>query len=102
MDKTNPTPAIGLLSFVTDENGDQVFIHADKQGLDLLIKELTWLREKLEGNVCEHTHLMSPDWGGDELTTSKLKDQKDEVNAVHGVKIYGWNEEWKKKHRLTE
>lgn len=91
-----------LLSFVTDDSGDQVSIHVDKAGLDLFIKELTWLRQKLEAGECDHTHLMSPDWAGDELTTSKLKDQADEVTVVHGVKIYGWNDEWKKKHGLTE
>lgn len=102
MTNKNHDTADRLLSFVTDDNGDRVFIHVDKNGLDLLIKELTWLRKKLEAGACDHTHLMSPDWAGDELTTSKLKDHEDEVNIVHEVKIYGWNDEWKKKHGLAE
>ncbi len=92
----------GLLSFVTDDNGDRVSIHVDKKGLDLLIKELTWLRQKLEVDECNHTHLRSPDWAGDELTTTKLKGQEAEVNIVHDVKIYGWNDEWRTKHGLLE
>lgn len=91
-----------LLSFVASKDGDQIFVHVDKNGLDLLIKELTWLREKLEANKCEHTHLMSPEWAGDELTTSKLKHQEGEDSIIHEVKIYGWNDEWKKKHGLVD
>lgn len=91
-----------LLSFVTNQDGDQVFVHVDKNGLDLLISELMWLKSKLEQGECEHTHLLSPDWGGDELTTSKLKDQQSEKNLVHEVKIYGWNDEWKKTHGLVK
>lgn len=102
MSNENQNTESSLLSFVTDDNGDRVFIHADKNGLDLLIKELTWLRKKLGAGECEHTHLRSPEWAGDELTTSKLKDQEDEVNVVHEVKIYGWNDEWKKKHGLAK
>jgi len=91
-----------LLSFVTNKSGDQVFIHADKNGIDLLIKELTFLKEKLENNECDHSHLISPEWGGNELTTSKLLDQVDEDTTVHEVKIYGWNDEWKRKHKLSD
>ena len=92
----------GLLSFVTDSDGDRVSIHADKKGLGLLIKELTWLRQKLDADECNHTHLRSPDWAGNELTTSKLEGQEAEANIVHDVKIYGWNDEWKKKHGLVD
>lgn len=91
-----------LLSFVTSKSGDQIFIHADRDGLNLLIKELTWLRERLEQNECDHTHLISPGWAGQELTISKLKDQEGEDLIVHEVKIYGWNDEWKKKHALVD
>lgn len=102
MANKNQNTADKLLSFVTDDNGDRVSIHVDKNGLDLMIQELTWLRQKLEAGECNHTHLMSPDWAGDELTTTKLKDQDEEVTIVHEVKIYGWNDEWKKKHGLVE
>lgn len=90
-----------LLSFVSNKEGNRVIVHADKAGLDLLIAELTWLRKKLEEDKCDHTHLRSEDWVGDELTTTKLKNQEEEVHTVHEVKIYGWNQEWKKKHELA-
>lgn len=66
----------------------------------MLIDELEGLREQLELNDCPHTHLFSPESAGDELTATKLGDQCGEVNVVHHVNIYGWNEEWASRHGL--
>jgi hypothetical protein len=44
------------LSFATDADGDQVFIHAHAKGLDALILSLTDTRRKLDENVCKHDH----------------------------------------------
>lgn len=65
----------------------------------MLIDELESLREQLEMNDCPHTHLfgITPN---DKLSTTKLADQEDEVNIVQHVKIYGWNEEWARRHSL--
>ena len=89
-----------LLSFVTNVSGNYLAVHADLRGINLLIEELQRLRQQLELNDCPHTHLFSAEASGDELTTSKLVDQVAEVNVVHHVKIYGWNEEWAKRHGL--
>lgn len=88
-----------LLSFVTDATGGYLAIHADLAGITMLIDELESLREQLESQDCPHTHLFSftPNF---ELTTTKLVDQNDEVNVVHHVRIYGWNEEWARRHGL--
>ena len=90
-----------LLSLVTDEDGDQVFLHLDLAGVTQLLSELNYIKRELEKNECPHSHLFSEDWGSTELTATKLKDQKDEKNCVHHLKIYGWNDEWKKKHDLV-
>ena len=90
-----------LLSVVTDEDGSQVFIHLDLAGVNYLLKELSHLKAQLEDNDCPHFHLFTEEWGGGELTSSKLPDQKDEKHQVHHLKIYGWNEEWKVKHKLV-
>jgi len=82
-----------LLSFVTDASGGYLAVHADLAGFTMLIDELESLREQLELNDCPHTHLFSSNPPPTELTTTKLADQEDEVNMVHHVKIYGWNEE---------
>jgi hypothetical protein len=89
-----------LLSFVTGSNGWRVSVHTDLAGVELLIGELEKLRDQLKKNDCPHTHLFSPVSGGDELTETKLSDQPDEAQQVCHVKIYGWNEEWAKRHGL--
>ena len=85
------------LSFPTDRDGNQVFIQADAAGLDYLIQSLTFLRHKLDENICEHDHLMTDAWGGRELSKSTLDEG---ARLVHHVKIYGWTPEWIEKHRL--
>jgi hypothetical protein len=89
-----------LLSFVTDATGKVVSVHADIHGVEFLIDELENLRSQLLVNDCPHTHLFSPECGGDELTMTKLNDQPAETNVVCHVKIYGWNEEWSRRHGL--
>lgn len=66
-----------------------------------MIEELDGIRTKLKRNDCARTHLFAEKWGGSELSDSKLTNQEDEKTQVHHVKIYGWNEEWRRKHRLT-
>jgi hypothetical protein len=40
-----------VLSFATDKDGDQVFIHADAKGLDYLIRSLTRIRRNMDEDV---------------------------------------------------
>lgn len=88
-----------LLSFVTDSTGTHLTVHADAEGVRLLISELQQLHESLVVDDCPHTHLFAPESFG-ELTNTKLEDQELEVNVVNHVKLYGWNEEWAEKHGL--
>jgi hypothetical protein len=89
-----PTPN-HILSFGTDKDGSQVFIHADLAGLDHLIRSLSHIRQKVESGICEHDHMMTDAWGGNELT-EKVLDA--DARTVHHVKIYGWTQEWAEKH----
>ena len=90
-----------LLSFVTDTTGQYLAIHTDLRGVNVLIDELQKLKEQLELNDCPHTHLFAAsDSSARGLTSTKLADEEHEVNVVHHVKIYGWNEEWAWKHNL--
>jgi hypothetical protein len=86
-----------ILSFATDKDGDQVFIHADVAGLDHLIRSLTHIRQKVGAGACEHDHMMTDAWGGNELT-EKVTDAN--ARTVHHVKIYGCTPEWIQKHGL--
>ena len=90
-----------LLSVVTEPDGDVVYIHADRAGLEHLRKTVDRLIKRLEKGECDHDHLHSPDWAGSELSTSMLQQEKDAgCKSVHHVKIYSWNDEWKTKHGL--
>jgi len=91
-----------LLSIATDEDGTQAFMHLDLAGVNYLLKELGQMKEQLEKNDCSHLHMFTEEWGGGELTSSKLHDQEDEKKQVHHLKIYGWNDEWKVKHKLVK
>jgi len=93
-------PADYLLSFVTDETGQYVAVHADLHGIENLIQELQSLRQRLLENDCPHAHLFASDSGGGQLTQTKLQDQANEKTPVWHVKIYGWNDERARRHGL--
>lgn len=97
---TEMTSVQHLLSFVTNQDGSMVTIHADLAGIEILIRELEALRDAIAGDDCPHTHLFSAEAAGKELSTSKLDNQPAEVNNACHVKIYGWNSEWAVRHGL--
>lgn len=94
-------PPAHLLSVVLDPEGDVVYLHADRAGLGHLREALDRLIRSLDKGEYPHDHLMSPDWGSWELTTSMLESERERgCRTVHHVKIYGWDDEWKRKHGL--
>jgi hypothetical protein len=88
-----------VLSFAVDKDGGQLFIHADAKGLQELMRSLEEILEKLNQDQCDHDHLMSPLWGGTDLSEHTI--EKD-VQLIHHVKICGWTKEWAQKHKLSE
>src|SRR5687768_15012884 len=85
-----------LLALVYEEN--QVFMHVDSEGLELLLRELEHIKKKLSEDECPHTHLFTSEWGGGELSAAQMMDEKDKGEPIHHLKIFGWNEEWAEKH----
>jgi hypothetical protein len=83
------------LSFVAGHKG-QLAIHADSQGISVLISALDRLKRKIDSGACDHDHLHSDEWAGDELSET-MGCEKD-GHIVHHVKLYGWTEEWARKH----
>lgn len=81
-----------VLSFVINESGGGLVIHADLAGITMLIDELEIIREALLQNDSPHTHLWS-DLAPNELTKTKLDDNSYEQSIVEAITIYGWNEE---------
>jgi hypothetical protein len=90
-----------LLSIVCGTDGDQVFIHADAEGLEHLAKSIKLLQNSLAKGNCDHDHLVSESWGSYELSESMLdNERKAGARQVHHVKIYAWPEEWRRKYGL--
>lgn len=55
-----------ILTVEHDEKHENVDIFCDKEGIELLLKKLTFLI-----NNGGHVHLMTPSWAGNELTEDK-------------------------------
>lgn len=87
-----------LLALVVDADGQQVFVHLDRAGVDHLIRQLEHIRKGLDANDCPHVHLFSSEWGDGELSISTAMDQGQAGRPIHHLKIHGWNEEWVTKH----
>ncbi len=89
-----------LFSIDTDRQGGQVTLHLDLEGINLLIGELKAIRKQLKKNQCPHSHMMTLELGGGELSGSRLPQQGTDRHRVQHLKICGWNQEWKQKHGL--
>ena len=74
-----------LLTFELDKKTKELEIHTDKEGLEILKKNIELL---LKSEKNDHTHLMSEDWGGNELTKEKQSEQNELINSV---KIFKWD-----------
>jgi hypothetical protein len=78
------TLTVEIESNGSDKPPAEVAICCDDAGLDLLIKKL----ERLRGKKCDHAHLMTPSWAGNELTEQKQGGNDYElVNHLRLVKV---------------
>ena len=85
---------MGLLSVITEANGDVVHIHADEAGLERLAVVVERLRAKLRQGEHDHEHLFTEAWAGHELTESMLPAERAAgAKQVHHVKIHAWTKE---------
>lgn len=73
-----------MLTFEWDKDSEKLEIHADSEGLQELAKQIKKL-EHIKGN--EHLHLMTEDWGGNELSGDK---QNEKSELIHHVEIFKW------------
>lgn len=71
-----------MLTFEITPDSNVMEIHADSHGLAMLISHLQSL-QKHEG----HLHLMTPVWGGDELSEER---QGKENRLMNHVKVMLW------------
>ncbi len=73
-----------LLAFEWDPEKQVLEIHANRMGLEKFKNDLESLIN-VPGN--DHIHLMTPLWGGDELTADA---QSENDIVVNHVKIFKW------------
>lgn len=66
-----------ILSFELTKDADQIEIHGNEEGLRELIEALSRVL-----NASDHDHLMTPAWGGSELTEEKQGETNRLINMV--------------------
>lgn len=84
-----------MITAETEKGGEVVHVHLDAAGLGRLIKALSWLKARIEAGERDHLHLMTEDWGGNELSTQP-QSLSGNTTLVHHVKIHGWTDKAKK------
>ena len=75
---------VPLLTFELTKQHDQIEVHADSEGLAILIKILERVLK-----TGQHEHLSTPGWGGSELSEDK---QGLNNNLIEHVKVILWKE----------
>jgi hypothetical protein len=73
-----------MLTFELSSDPAELIIHADHKGLQQLQKQIDFL---LKGS--SHVHLMTPAWGGTELSEDR---QDESATLLNKVTIYSWQE----------
>jgi hypothetical protein len=76
-----------VLTIELDQLGEMVELHLNKAGAEYLKNILDRL---ISNNQNEHLHLMTPDWGGSELSSNQQNLSAD-VELLHQLKIMYWN-----------
>jgi hypothetical protein len=77
------------LTVQTDNDCDQVFIHGSPEGLRFLAKRLEAIAASAEKHGQSHDHLMTEEWGGNELS-SELQGGGESFKLINQLIVYGW------------
>lgn len=77
-----------IITIEIDKKDEMLELHLNKSGAEFLKNILLKLIER--DTNCDH-HLMSADWGGNELTTEK-QNQSESMELIHQLKIMYWKE----------
>jgi hypothetical protein len=76
-----------LLTFETDEKGEQVFVHGDPAGMQYFAEQLLEIAAKAKAGEFPHDHYFTEKWGGNELSSEQ---QSEQSRLINHVKVYGW------------
>ena len=77
-----------MLTFEHSNSDEKIEIHLDKKGIEELTKILSNLSKQPNS---EHSHLMTKEQSGSELSSEKQNDS-DEYKLINHVKIMFWKE----------
>lgn len=72
--------------FTIEANDNIVEIHLNDEGVEFLMNRLNKLKKNSEN---EHEHLMTPDWGGNEITNIK-QNLDEKIKLMHHLKLVYW------------
>tara|TARA_R110002049_G_scaffold308819_1_gene514197 strand:- start:57 stop:287 length:231 start_codon:yes stop_codon:yes gene_type:complete len=75
-----------MLTFEHSKIDDKFEIHLDKNGIEELTEILSNLSKQPNS---EHSHLMTKEWGGSELSSEK-QNESDDYKLINHVKIMFW------------
>jgi hypothetical protein len=75
-----------LLTFEWDPEGKALKINGNRKGLEELLDSISWLLKRGEQ---DHVHMMTPEWGGNGLTSEK---QDPDALLINHVKIINWED----------
>lgn len=78
------------LAFQISGDRDELEVHMDAEGLDVLIANLQQIRNGMAREGQQHVHMFVEDWGGDELSSESVS--SDDMKIVKKVTLYGWPE----------
>ena len=74
-----------LLSVEWDQDGEKIEIHTNRKGLNYFID---YMQKLLSREEHDHIHLMTPQWGGSELTE---RIQGETNKLINHIKIFLWD-----------
>ncbi len=77
-----------ILTLEFNKQAEFIELHFNKEGAEYLKNILTKL---IENDEEEHVHLMTPDWGGNELD-AKQQNTSNDFKLIHQLKIMYWKE----------
>lgn len=76
-----------LLTFEWDKKNETLEIHANQNGLEKLKSMIDSLLSKSQP---DHIHLMTKEWGGNELSSPV---QSSENEIINHVKVFKWTDD---------
>ena len=77
-----------MLTFEVNKKEEKIEIHTDREGLKTFHSLIGKLIDKSEEVGNEHSHLMTKEWGGSELSSEK---HNSETELVNHVQVFCWN-----------